>query len=86
MSVTSVNLRAERGDFWRNAAEMFSFDPNPTTARKAWSSSTCLLYGWKTKLFLLRFVSVALYVVVLVGLLFVSVSPLFVLLTFYLFQ
>ncbi len=24
---------------------MFSFDPNPTTARKAWSSSTCLLYG-----------------------------------------
>jgi hypothetical protein len=29
----------------RNAAKMFSFDPNPTTARKAWSSSTCLLYG-----------------------------------------
>jgi hypothetical protein len=28
----------------RNAAKMFSFDPNPTTARKAWSSSTCLLY------------------------------------------
>jgi hypothetical protein len=43
-SVTSVNLRAEKGEFWRNAAEMFSFDPNPTTARKAWSSSTCLLY------------------------------------------
>jgi hypothetical protein len=31
----------------RNAAKMFSFDPNPTTARKAWSSSTCLLYGWE---------------------------------------
>jgi hypothetical protein len=29
----------------RNAAKMFSFDPNPTTARKAWSSSTCLLYA-----------------------------------------
>jgi hypothetical protein len=28
----------------RNAVKMFSFDPNPTTARKAWSSSTCLLY------------------------------------------
>jgi hypothetical protein len=29
----------------RNAAEMFFFDPNPTTAKKAWPSSTCLLYG-----------------------------------------
>ncbi len=29
----------------RNAATMFTFDPNPTTARKAWSSSTCLLYA-----------------------------------------
>jgi hypothetical protein len=29
----------------RNAAEMFSFDPNPTTAKNAWPSSTCLLYG-----------------------------------------
>jgi hypothetical protein len=28
----------------RNAAEMFSFDPNPTRAKNAWSSSTCLLY------------------------------------------
>jgi hypothetical protein len=30
----------------RTAAEMFSFDPNPTRAKNAWSSSTCLLYGW----------------------------------------
>jgi hypothetical protein len=29
----------------RNAPEMFSFDPNPTRAKNAWSSSTCLLYG-----------------------------------------
>jgi hypothetical protein len=29
----------------RNAAEMFSFDPNPTSAKNAWASSTCLLYG-----------------------------------------
>jgi hypothetical protein len=29
----------------RNAAELFSFDPNPTRAKNAWSSSTCLLYG-----------------------------------------
>ncbi len=28
----------------RNAAEMFSFDPNQTIAKNAWSSSTCLLY------------------------------------------
>jgi hypothetical protein len=27
-----------------SAAEMFSFDPNPTTAKNAWPSSTCLLY------------------------------------------
>ncbi len=32
------------GDFMQNAAEMFSFVPNPTRARNAWSSSTCLLY------------------------------------------
>ncbi len=31
--------------FMRNAAEMFSFDPNPRRAKNAWSSSTCLLYG-----------------------------------------
>jgi hypothetical protein len=24
---------------------MFSFDPNPTRAKNAWASSTCLLYG-----------------------------------------
>jgi hypothetical protein len=24
---------------------MFSFGPNPTRAKKAWSSSTCLLYA-----------------------------------------
>jgi hypothetical protein len=32
----------------RNTAEMFSFDPNPPTTKKAWSSrsSTCLLYGY----------------------------------------
>ena len=42
--------------------------------------------GGETKLFLLWFVSVALYVVVLVGLLFVSVSPLFVLLVFHVFR
>jgi hypothetical protein len=29
----------------RNAAELFSFDPNPTRAKNAWSSSTCLLYA-----------------------------------------
>ncbi len=28
----------------QSAAEMFSFDPNPTTAKNAWPSSTCLLY------------------------------------------
>ena len=33
-------------DFTCNTAEMFSFGPNPTRAKKAWSSSTCLLYGW----------------------------------------
>jgi hypothetical protein len=29
----------------RNAAEMFSLDTNPTRAKNAWSSSTCLLYA-----------------------------------------
>jgi len=29
----------------RNAAEKFSFGPNPTRAKKTWSSSTCLLYA-----------------------------------------
>jgi hypothetical protein len=24
---------------------MFFFDPNPTIAKNAWASSTCLLYG-----------------------------------------
>ncbi len=28
-----------------NAAEMFSFGPNPMRAKNAWASSTCLLYG-----------------------------------------
>jgi hypothetical protein len=32
-------------DFTCNTAEMFAFGPNPTRAKKAWSSSTCLLYG-----------------------------------------
>ncbi len=27
-----------------SAAEIISFDPNPTTAKKAWPSSSCLLY------------------------------------------
>ncbi len=27
-----------------NTAKMFSFGPNPTREKKAWSSSTCLLY------------------------------------------
>ncbi len=31
-------------DFTHNTAEMFSFGPSPTRAKKAWSSSTCLLY------------------------------------------
>ncbi len=43
--VTSVYYKCGGGDFWRNAAEMFPVDPNPTTERKAWSSSTCLLYA-----------------------------------------
>jgi hypothetical protein len=30
-----------------NTAEMFSFGPNPTRAKKALSSSTCLLYAWR---------------------------------------
>ena len=34
----------------RNAAEMFSFDPNPTSAKNAWASSTCLLYGLLARL------------------------------------
>ncbi len=38
------NLR-EGGDFKLSAAEMFSFDPNPTRTKNAWLSSTCLLYG-----------------------------------------
>jgi hypothetical protein len=29
----------------QNAAEMFSFVPNPTRAKNAWSSPTCLLYA-----------------------------------------
>ncbi len=41
--VSEVSER--RGDFMRNTAEIFSFDPNPTRAKNAWSSSTCLLYG-----------------------------------------
>jgi hypothetical protein len=44
-SVMYVYVRAEVGDFIRNAAKMFSFDPIPTRTKKAWSSSTCLLYG-----------------------------------------
>jgi hypothetical protein len=31
-------------DFTCNTAKMFSFGPNPTREKKAWSSSTCLLY------------------------------------------
>ena len=33
------------GGFTCNTAELFSFGPSPTRAKKAWSSSTCLLYG-----------------------------------------
>ncbi len=33
-SVTSVYFKSGGGDFRRNAAEMFSFDPNPTTAQE----------------------------------------------------
>jgi hypothetical protein len=43
--VTSVYLRVEGVDFTYNTAEMCSFGPNPTRAKNAWSSSTCLLYG-----------------------------------------
>jgi len=35
-----------RGGFIRNAAKMFSFGPIPTRTKKAWSSSTCLLYAY----------------------------------------
>ena len=38
----------------RNAAKMFSFDPNPTTARKAWSSSICLLYEKRGRIIAIR--------------------------------
>ncbi len=34
----------------RSAAKMFPFDPNPTRAKNAWSSYTCLLYGGKYRL------------------------------------
>jgi hypothetical protein len=43
--VTSVYFKSGGEDFTHNTAEMFSFGPNPTRAKKAWSSSTCLLYG-----------------------------------------
>ncbi len=45
--VTYVNFKSGGGggDFTCNAAEMFSFGPSPTRAKKAWSSSTCLLYA-----------------------------------------
>jgi hypothetical protein len=36
-------------DFTCNTAKMFSFGPNPTREKKAWSSSTCLLYGLTDK-------------------------------------
>ncbi len=48
---THTHLRlwriCQRGgwEFIRNAAKMFSFDPIPTRTKKAWSSSTCLLYA-----------------------------------------
>jgi hypothetical protein len=38
-------LREEGDDFTCNTAEMFSFGPNPTIAKEAWSSSTSLLYA-----------------------------------------
>jgi hypothetical protein len=31
----------------RSAAKMFPFDPNPTRTKNDWSSSTCLLYGFR---------------------------------------
>ncbi len=45
--VSDVSVFEERGggEFKINAADIFSFDPIPTRAKKAWSSSTCLLYG-----------------------------------------
>ncbi len=33
------------GSFTCNTAELFSFGPSPTRAKKAWSSYTCLLYA-----------------------------------------
>ncbi len=42
--VTSVYFKSVGEDFTHNTTEMFSFGPNPTRAKKAWSSSTCLLY------------------------------------------
>ncbi len=39
--------RAGGGDFKINAADIFTFDPIPTRAKNAWSSSTCLLYDVK---------------------------------------
>jgi hypothetical protein len=45
--VNDVSVFEERGggDFKINAADIFSFDPIPTRAKNAWSSSTCLLYA-----------------------------------------
>jgi hypothetical protein len=40
-----IFLRAEGRVFTYNTAEMFSCGPNPTRAKNAWPSSTCLLYG-----------------------------------------
>ncbi len=37
----------------RNAEEMFSFGPNPTRAKNAWSSSICLLYEDNIQAFVL---------------------------------
>jgi hypothetical protein len=45
-------LRVWGVDFTYNTAEMFSFGPNPTRAKKAWSSSTCLLYALNRQILL----------------------------------
>jgi hypothetical protein len=48
VSICKYILRVGGGDFTCITAEMFSFGPNPTRAKKAWSSSTYLLYARKS--------------------------------------
>ncbi len=44
VDVSTVYYKIGGRDFKLSAAEMFSFVPNPTRAKNAWPSSTCLLY------------------------------------------